>query len=144
MPFLLHRLTLFALDLPAIPGLTPDYPKPVDSLSGNYFDLLERNSHVIYPALGLLVLALLAFGIVSAWRSNELDGLQKIELKREIVLVLRRQVGGESVDAIAKSLGLEPFRTVRLLEEMQQDGILASHTNTERRTVWRVKGVGGR
>jgi hypothetical protein len=27
---------------------------------------------------------------------------------------------------------------------MQQDGVLISHTTTQRQTVWRVKGVGGR
>ncbi len=142
MPLALHSLALLAALFPSIPGITPEYQKPDESLSGGYFAILEQQGHVIYPALGLLVLVLLAFGIIQAWRSEQLDGLQKTEFKREIVLILRRQLGGETVDVIARRIGLEPLRTVRLLEEMQADGILASHTSTDRKTMWRVKGTG--
>jgi len=108
----------------------------------DYLELLERNSHIVYPALAVLVVLLLVLGILEAWRSQDLDGLQKVELKREIILELRRQIGGASAETLAKAIGLESFKTVKLLEELQRDGIVVSHTNTARLTLWRIKGAG--
>lgn len=125
-----------------MPGEPTPIVKPQDSTDPPYFEFLEKNSHIIYPALGILVLVIIAAGILQAWRTQDLDGLAKAELKREVVLELRRQMGGVTAEALARSVGLEPFRMVRLLEEMQKDGLLMSHTNTQRLTVWRLKGVG--
>ena len=108
----------------------------------DYLEWLERNSHIVYPALAVLVVLLLVLGILEAWRSQDLDGLQKVELKREIILELRRQAGGASAETLAKAIGLESFKTVKLLEELQRDGIVVSHTNTARLTLWRIKGAG--
>ncbi|HZN91664.1 MAG TPA: hypothetical protein VFB81_03140, partial [Myxococcales bacterium] len=108
----------------------------------DYLELLERNTHIIYPALAILVVALLVLGILEAWRSQDLHGLQKVELKRELILELRRQLGGASAETLAKAIGLESFKTVKLLEELQRDGIVISHTTSARLTTWRIKGVG--
>ncbi len=108
----------------------------------DFLEVLERNSHIVYPTLAVLVVVLLILGILEAWRSQDLDGLQKVELKREIILELRRQIGGASAETLAKAIGLESFKTVKLLEEMQHDGIVVSHTNTARLTLWRIKGAG--
>ena len=116
--------------------------RPVQEPETDYLELLERNSHVVYPALAVLVVALLVVGILEAWRSQDLDGLQKVELKREIILELRRQIGGASAETLARAIGLESFKTVKLLEELQRDGIVISHTNTARLTLWRMKGAG--
>lgn len=112
-------------------------------ISPRYFELLERNSHIVYPLLALLVVMLLVMGILQFWRAHDMDGLAKVELKREIIIELRKQMGGASAEELARAVGLAPLTTVRLLEEMQKEGILASHTNTTRLTVWRIKGVGG-
>ena len=119
---LLNALPVLALAL-AGRASAPE-PEP------DYLELLERNSHIVYPALAVLVVVLLVLGILQAWRSQDLDGLQKVELKREIILELRRQIGGASAETLAKAIGLESFKTVKLLEELQRDGILISHTNT--------------
>lgn len=110
-------------------------------MHGGYIDILERNSHIIYPLLAIGVVGLLVAGILQAWRSQDLDGLAKVELKREIILELRKQMGGVSAEMLARAVNLEPLKTVKLLEEMQRDGILASHTNSARLTLWRLKGV---
>ena len=125
-----------------LPGQPVEAPRPTDSTDPGYIEFLERNSHIIYPALGVLVLVLIAAGILQAWRAQDLDGLARAELKREVILELRRQMGGVTAEALARKVGLEPFRLVRILEEMQRDGLLLSHTNTQRLTVWRLKGVG--
>jgi hypothetical protein len=108
----------------------------------NYFDLLERNTHIIYPALGVLALVLIIAGILQAWRSQDLAGLEKAELKRELIIELRRQAGcSASGEQLAKAIGLDAFKTMKLLEELQRDGVLQSHTNTQRLTVWRLKSL---
>ena len=92
----------------------------------------------------MLVLVLLVAGILQAWKTQDLDGLQKAELKREIVVHLRQEIGGAPAEQLARQVGITSIKLVRLLEEMQNDGILSSHTNTQRLTIWRLKGVGGR
>ena len=118
------------------------YTKPPGATSPKYFEFLELNAHIIYPLLAVLVLALLIAGILQAWRTQDLDGLAKAELKREVILELRRVMGGATVEVISKAVGLEPFKLVKLLEEMQKDGIVGSHTTSQRLTVWQLEGVG--
>jgi hypothetical protein len=111
----------------------------VGSLS--YIDVLEQNSHIIYPGLAVLAVGLVVLGVLSAWRSQEVAGLRKAELKREIILELRRQAVGMSGDAIARAIGLQPLAAMKLLEELQRDNILVSYTNTQRLTLYRLKGA---
>lgn len=136
--------SFFTLTSP-LPGLlaqaAPDYAKPVSSLSPKYFELLEQNSHIIYPLVAILTLVLIAAGILQAWRTQDLDGLQKNEFKKAIVNELRSNIAGLPGDVLAKAVGLDRLKTHRLLEQMQQDGMIVSHTNSQRLTVWRIRGA---
>lgn len=105
-----------------------------------YIPFLEQNTHIIYPVLAAGGLLIIALGILQAWRTQDLDGIQKAELKRDIMMELRR-TGGMSAELIARAIGLETFKTTRLLEEMKQDGIIMMYTNTERLSVWSLKGT---
>jgi hypothetical protein len=119
----------------------PDYTKPVSSLSPKYFELLEQNSHIIYPSLAVLTLVIIAAGILQAWRTQDLDGLQKNEFKRAIVNELRRNISGMPGDMLAKAVGLDRLKTNHLLEQMLKEGLVVSHTNSQRLTVWRIRGA---
>lgn len=134
----LSRFTHVVLAQVSIPGFDRR-PKPPSALEPSYFEFLERNSNIIYPALAVLVLALLVAGIVQAWRTQEMDALDKVKFKREILMELRRTMGGATAEALSRAIGLEPFTTVKLLEDLQKDGIVLSHTNTSRLTTWRIK-----
>lgn len=129
-------------NIPGMPGYKPEYQRPQDAASPEYFELLERNTHIVYPVLAVLVLVLVVGGILQAWKTQDLDGLQKAEFKREIILELRRDTLGYSVESLARKVKLEPLKLVRLLEEMQGEGVVMSVTNTQRLTTWRLKGVG--
>lgn len=133
MPVSLSSLTAFLLaqvDSSAIPE------------SARFLELLERNTHILYPALAVLALGLIVAGVLQAWRSEDLAGLEKAELKREIILELRRQAGcSASGEQLARAIRLDSFKTFKLLEEMQRDGLIASHTNTQRLTLWRLKSL---
>ncbi len=105
-------------------------------------EFLERNAHVIYPLLAVAVLALLVFGIFRAWRSSDIDVETKKRMKQAILTVMRANVHGVTADDLAKGIELDHFKTLRLLEEMQRDGIVVSHTTTKRLTMWRLRGIG--
>lgn len=122
--------------------VVPDYTRPVSSMSPKYFEVLEQNSHIIYPLVAILTLVLIAAGVLQAWKTQDLDGLQKNEFKKAIVNELRRNITGLPGDVLAKAVGLDRLKMNRLLEQMQQDGMVVSHTNSQRLTVWRIRGSG--
>lgn len=117
--------------------------RSIQNFNPGYNDSLERNAHIIYPLLAIIVVALIVGAILLAWKEQDISELEKTEFKREIILELRKQVGGMSADMISRAIGLAPLRTLKILEEMQTEGIMLSHTNTARLTIWRLKGVGG-
>ncbi|MFO0594527.1 MAG: hypothetical protein U0228_04465 [Myxococcaceae bacterium] len=135
---LLARLLLGLLDTPAEPH---GYVKPVGSAKVRYFEDLENNTHIIYPIIAVVVVALIAFAIISAWRSEDIDGLKKAELKREIIRELRREVYGMTADRLAKAINVPGGRMLKLLEEMADANIVESRTDTSRVTTWRMKGL---
>lgn len=130
--------SLLGIDLP---GGEPDYVRPISSVDPSYFELLERNTHILYPALAVLAIGLLVAGVLQAWRSDSLAGASKAEYQRAVIQALRLHLAGMSGEAIARAIGLDAFKTIRLLEEMQKEGMLISYTNTQRLTLWRVKGL---
>ena len=67
-----------------------------------FLELFEQHGHIVYPVIAVAVVALILWGILSAWRAQDLDGLAKVELKREIILELRRQIGGMSAEALSR------------------------------------------
>jgi hypothetical protein len=121
---------------------SPKYVKPASSMAPKYFDMLEQNSHIVYPVLAGLTLLLVVVGIFQAWKSQDMDGLTKNEFKRQIVNELRRNLSGLPGDMIARAIGLDRLKTVRLLEQMQQEGILNSYMSSSQMMMWRVRGAG--
>jgi hypothetical protein len=115
---------------------------PLPQSPQELFELIEANRQLVYPTVALVTLGLIALGVLQALRSQDMDGLQKAGFKREIVAEMRKQVVGVTAEVLARKLGLEKFKTVRLLEEMQADGVLFSYNNTEHRQVWKLRGVG--
>ncbi len=138
-------MVLFRLQTEVVKALlaqgNDNYVKPVSAMDPAYFEMLERNTHIIYPALAILVLVLLVAGILQAWRTQDLDGLQKAELKREVILVLRRETHGVEAEMLAREVGMALLKLVKILEELQHDGIVVSVTNTQRKTFWSLKGI---
>lgn len=118
------------------------YPRPVSSTETRHIDFIEQNQHVLYPSAAALALALIAFGILQAWRTTDLDAGQKANYRREIIQALRGNMGGMTGEQVSRTIGLEAFKTVKLLDEMVAESVVLSHTNTERLTVYRLRGVG--
>jgi hypothetical protein len=123
--------------------LSQPAPQAPVTPSPGYFELLERNTHIIYPVLLLLALTVIGLAMLQAYRSRQgVDPKLKTELKREIIFELRRQVAGASTDDLAEHLNIPRAYTAKLLSEMEEDGVLVAHASARHGNVWRVKGVG--
>jgi hypothetical protein len=143
LTLLLHLVQIDGLP-DGMPGQddTPKYVKPTSPMAPKYIEMLEQNSHIVYPALGILTLLVVVAGIFQAWKSQDMDGLSKNEFKRAIVNELRRNLSGLSGEMIARAVGLDRLKTVRLLEQMQQEGMVNSYMSSTQMMMWRVRGAG--
>ena len=143
LSLLLHLVQIDGLP-EGMPGQdkSPKYVKPASSMAPKYFDMLEQTSHIVYPALAVLTLLLVVAGIFQAWKSQDMDGLTKNEFKRSIVNELRRNLSGLPGDMIARAVGLDRLKTVRLLEQMQQEGLVNSYMSSNQMMMWRIRGAG--
>ncbi len=136
-----YLVTLFQIEgLPGQDSKT-NYVKPTSSLAPSYIETLEQNSHIVYPALAVFTLGLIVFGILQAWKGQDMDVATRIEFKRLILSELRRHLHGMEGGELSRVVGLERLKLVRLLEQMQEEGMVQSHTNSKRITVWRVRGA---
>jgi hypothetical protein len=116
---------------------------PWDDIKGpSYIDFLEKNSGLLYPLIAGGAAVLILVGILAAWRGDGMSPTERLALKKEVVLELRRAGQGLSAEIIGKAVGLERFKAQKLLEEMADEGILLTYTNTQRLAVWQLKGMG--
>lgn len=137
---MIHAFVL-SLVLHAGPPEHAPYVQPLSATKPRYIEALEENTHLIYPGIAVLVLLLIALGVISAWRSEDIDGIQKAEMKREIIRELRREIHGITVERLAKLVNAPSLKVAKLLEEMHTQGIAESRTDTRRVTTWRLKGL---
>lgn len=129
-----------AISLAWVAAARPKFPW--DDITGpSYIDFLERNSGILYPLIALIAATIIGIGIVAAWRGQGMTASQRLALKKEVVHELRRVGQGLSADDIGRAIGLERFKAQKLLEEMAEEGILMTYTNTQRLAVWQLKGV---
>ena len=104
--------------------------------------LNDRYGMIIGPAVGLLVLGFIAWGLVSAIAHKSIAGEDKLRCKKEIVGELRRQLNGLTLEQVAKLINHDKKLTHELTEEMVRDGMLSEHVNTKGATLYRLKGMG--
>ena len=50
---------------------------PGSAESTRYIEFIENHHDTVYPLLGLMALALIVVGIITAWRTQGMDGTQK-------------------------------------------------------------------
>jgi len=129
-------LLFYLVDLP---GQPPSYAKPQSATNVRYIEVLENNTHIIYPALAVLAIVAIVLGILQAFRSDDISGVEKAELKREIIRELRRQIMGMTVDALSRATALPSLKVIKMLEEMKEENIVDCRTDTARTQTWRMK-----
>ncbi len=133
-------MTLAALAAPVVTwALTlpfDDIPVPIPDKEVEW---IERYRHIIYPSVAALVVLMLVVGVVRAWRASSIDVEAKIKYKRELIQLMRENLSGVTGESLAKAIGLDNLKTLQLLEELQKDGVVISHTTSSRLTMWRLK-----
>lgn len=142
-----HLLVLAVEGIPKdigkyLPGQRTGPEQPAASTDNRYFEWLETHTQIVYPAIAIAVLGMMAYAILASWKTQGMDVETKMKLKKAIITELRLAMGGLSAERLGKSIGLSGLKTVKLLEEMQRDGVLWSHLGDKRLTIWRLKGVG--
>ena len=111
----------------------PD-PRPI-------YDFFEKHGPVLYPAMGIFVVLAMVLTVLASLKDQEISGLEKAKMKQALLDHLRAGVGGSTAEELAQAIHLDRLKAARLLEEMQADGLLQSYVNTQRLTVWQLKGV---
>jgi hypothetical protein len=99
----------------------------------------DRHTQVVFPTLVVLSLIVLLTGIIQAFRSEDLRGTDRVELKREVLVAVRRHPGGVAAEQLSKDTGIQTRLLVKLLEDMQRIGWVTCFTNTQRLTLWTVQ-----
>jgi predicted transcriptional regulator len=122
-----------------LPGQPPSYAKPQSGTNVRYIEVLENNTHLIYPALALFALVAIIVGILQAYRADDLSLVDKAEIKREIIQELRKHLSGLTVESLARSVALPRRKVDQVLEEMRTENIVDASTDGQRNTTWRMK-----
>lgn len=87
---------------------------------------IEDNGSIVYPALALVIIGLIAGALFASWRADELEGERKGELKMKILQVMRRRISGVSVEQIAAELQIDVLVAAKLLSELDEEGVVAA------------------
>jgi len=123
--------------------LFPQRSSQAAANDGDYIVWLENHSAIVYPAIGLGVIALMAWGILAALRSSEMDTATRVKIKTDVLDELRMHVGGLSTDELIQKVRRSRGELLLVLEEMVKDHQVWSTQSTGRHTVWHARGVGG-
>lgn len=103
-------------------------------------DFLERNRHIIYPAVGVLVIILLGASVLTAWRTPKVADAEKARLKGEMIRAMRQNIGWITANELAQALEIETHTAAAVLAEMKDDDVVVSAT-IENLVHYRVRGV---
>ncbi len=131
---------MLALFFPVLGAAPPDYPRPPSATEPKYLEVLESNAHLIYPALAVLALVLIALGIIQALQRDEVTPETKLEWKRLVIAELRRKLSGRTHEELCQATGVPPRRLAALLEELRRDAIVEPRAEGGRQ-VWRMRGL---
>lgn len=87
---------------------------------------IEEHGSIVYPAMALVIIGLIAGALFASWRADELEGERKGELKMKILQVMRRRISGVSAEQIAAELQIDVLVAAKLLGELDNEGVVAT------------------
>ena len=143
MPGFCQQLLAFTLAL-GPRGFKPHAPKPphapgeTDLQALWYF--VEDHGDIIFPALALVVVALIAFGIRRGMKSNVAE-LHEHEAHKDAIVRMMRQKLLVSPETVAGELHIDRFLASALLEELVKEGKLAHQVVAGGVANYRLKGL---
>lgn len=87
---------------------------------------IEEHGAIVYPALALIIIGLIAGALFASWRADEIEGERKGELKMKLLQIMRRRISGVSAEQIAAELQIDVLVAAKLLNELDAEGIVAT------------------
>lgn len=99
---------------------------PLDDGLAQLWKWMEANGTIVYPAIALIIIGLIAGALFASWRADELAGEQRGELKMRILQVMRRRISGVSAEQVAAELQIETILAAKLLDELEKDGTVSA------------------
>lgn len=138
----LHRL--LALALAAAPrGFRPRphkaHPPEADEAHRLWY-WLDDHGDIVFPLLGLAIVALVIFGVRRGMTSSVAELQQKQQRKDNIVRTMRSRLL-VTADAVAGDLGIDRFAASGLLDELVREGKLVEQKSAGGIASYRLKGL---
>ena len=101
---------------------------------------LDDHGEIVFPLLGLAIVALIFVGIRRGMTSNVAELHQKQDRKDEIVRMMRSKLL-VTADAVAGALGIDRFAASALLDELVREGKLIEQKSAGGIGNYRFKGL---
>jgi hypothetical protein len=139
---LFHQLLACALAL-AARGSSPRPRKPHPPAEDEAHKLwywIEDHGEVVFPLVGLALIALVLFGIRRGMTSNVAEMQQKQERKDSIVRMMRAKLL-VSAEAVAVDLHIDHFTASNLMDELVREGKLVEQKVSGGVANYRLKGL---
>ncbi len=139
-----HRLLAIALAVgprgyrPRAPH-KPHAPGEEDSAHELWY-WIDDHGDVVFPLIGLAIVALVIFGIRRGMTSNTAELQQKQERKDSIVRMMRAKLL-VSAETVAGELGIDHFKASALLDELVKEGKLVQQKAAGGVANYRLKGL---
>ncbi|MDR0965360.1 MAG: hypothetical protein LBM75_02445 [Myxococcales bacterium] len=130
---------LTPLSAPSFPPLDRFVQTQVQTQS--IAETLNEYIGVLAPLLIVAIVGIVCYAIFSATRSEELQGAAKTECKGEIMVLMRKQIAGVTIQEFAQALKLTEGQIEFVLKEMMEDRQVYE-TEHRGRKVWRLHGIG--
>ena len=142
LPALCHELLAFALAL-APRGFKPRAHKPhppAEDETHKLWYFIDDHADIVFPLIGLAVVALVFFGIRRGMTSNVAAMQKKEEQKDSLVRMMRAKLL-VSAESAAIELGIDHFNASALLEELVREGKLVQQKSSGGVANYRLKGL---
>ncbi len=97
----------------------------------------------LLPWIGIAVVLLVAWGVIRAWRTDEMNAAKRTELKRLLIDQLRKRPGGLSAEELQKELGVSKFHLGQVADEMRKEKVIEVYDVAGRGHVYHLAGVAG-
>jgi hypothetical protein len=131
---LCHALLAFAPRRPHKP-----HPVADDQWQAIWY-FFEDHGDILFPLIGLAVIALIALGIRRGMKSN-VAILQRKQDQKDVIVRMMRAKLMVSAEAVANDLKIDHFHASALLDELVKEGKLVEQKSTGGVANYRLKGL---
>jgi hypothetical protein len=124
-------------------GFRPRPHKPHASTEDSAHELwywIDDHGDIVYPLIGLAIVALVIFGIKRGMTSNVAELHKKQESKDAIVRMMRAKLL-VSPEAVSIELGIDRYSASALLEDLVKEGKLIQQKTSGGVANYRLKGL---